>query len=177
MDPHPSVARARELLDVVGDDELRRMLEYWLSIHPGRCLPSRRDFDPADVPHLLGRMALTDVEYDPIRFRVRVMGTGLTAAFGRDLTGRYLHEAIPEFEASYTCAHRVEVAMTGLPGHCAEIPEVPFRIDFAASERLYLPFSSDGAGVDMLLTMTTFLADRATLSPFAGRSGPPPAVS
>lgn len=166
------MVRASEILDVVRDPGLRELLEYWISVHPGDRLPSRRHIDPVDVMPLLRSVALTDVERNPIRFRVRLMGTAVMTAFGRDLTGSYLHEALPGFEESSTYAKRVDVTETGLPVHCFGPPDQPFKLCFPPAERLYLPLAADGRNVDMILTMTKFMADAAALSPFAPRMEP-----
>lgn len=163
MDEHPSVARAREILQVARNDELRALLRYWLAIHPRTGLPGRAAFDPLEVPRALPSLVLTDVERDPFRFRVRLMGTAIVAAFGRDFTGRYLHEVLAGFERDYSYLHRVEVAETGLPNYRHGDPAMPFKLDFAPLERVYLPFAADGRQVDMILAMAVYLAPPSRL--------------
>lgn len=158
MDEHPSVARGAGILATIRDGAMRDLMRYWLRIHPGTQLPARRDFDPAAVPHALRSISLTDVERDPWRFRLRLMGTSVVEAFGRDFTGRYLHEALEGFEQSYPYAHRVEVAERGMPSYWHGYGTLPFRLDFAPIERIYLPFAADGARVDVILGMTVYLA-------------------
>lgn len=157
MDEHPSVARGAEILASIRDGTMRDLMRYWLRIHPGTQLPARRDFDPAAVPQALRSISLTDVERDPWRFRLRLMGTSVVQAFGRDFTGQYLHEALEGFERSYTYTHRVEVAESGLPSYRHGFGTLPFKLDFAPIERIYLPFASDGAAVDVILGMTVYL--------------------
>ncbi len=155
------MARAREILEAAHDDDLRGLLRYWLSVHPGTRLPARADFDPLNVPRALPRLVLTEVERDPYRFRVRVMGTAIVTAFGADYTGRYLDEVLPDFESDYSYLHRVEVAQTGLPNYRHGDARMSFKLDFAPLERVYLPFATDGRRVDMILAMTVYLARRS----------------
>lgn len=161
MDGHPSLARAAEILRSAQNPRLRDLVGYWCRIHPGTRLPARRDFDPVQVPQALRSIALTDVEHDPWRFRVRLMGTAVVQAFGRDFTGRYLHEALDGFEQSYVYSQRVEVAGSGLPRYHHGYGTLPFKLDFAPIERVYLPFADDGTTVDVILSMTVYLAKPA----------------
>lgn len=158
MGEHPSVARATQILQTASNGGLREVVRYWLEVHPRDRLPTRADFDPVQVPQALRNIALTDVERDPLRFRVRLMGTEVVQAFGRDFTGGYLDEAIPGFEGSVVQRQRIEVAVTGLPGHYHGYGSVPFKLDFAPIERVYLPFAEDGRTVDMILSMTIYMA-------------------
>jgi len=155
------MARAREILEVAHDDDLRDLVRYWLSVHPGSRLPARADFDPLNVPRALPRLVLTEVERDPYRFKVRVMGTAIVTAFGADYTGRYLDEVLPDFESDYSYLHRVEVAETGLPNYRHGNARMSFKLDFAPLERVYLPFATDGRRVDMILAMAVYLARRS----------------
>lgn len=158
MREHPSIARIREILTVARDGDLRALLEYWLSIHPADRLPARRDFDPLEVPKALPRLVLTEVERDPYRFKVRLMGTAVAAAIGADFTGSYLDDVWPDAENQPLHLHRVEVAETGLPNYRYGFSPTPFRLDFAPVERIYLPLAGDGATVDMILAMAIHLA-------------------
>lgn len=75
--------------------EIRELEALWHKMRGGRELPSRRDFDPVDVPWLLSRMFLVDVLPTDVaarRYRVRLEGTELVASHGSDWTGRFLHE-------------------------------------------------------------------------------------
>ena len=131
-------------------------------MHPGTGLPGRRHLKTLDVPQALPNLVLTDVERDPYRFRVRLMGTAVVAAFGEDYTGRYLDEALPGLEKSFGIRHRVEVAESGLPNYRYGRSNLSFRLDFASIERVYLPFAGDGERVDMILGMVVYLMpDRA----------------
>lgn len=101
---------------------------------------------------------LTEVERDPYRFRVRLMGTAVVAAFGRDFTGRYLSEMLTDHEVDYSYLHRIEVVETGLPHYRYGEPRMAFKLDYGPIERIYLPFADDGVTVDMILAMVVYLA-------------------
>ena len=75
--------------------ELQELHTLWQRMRGRRGIPSRRDFDPIEVPWLLSRMFLVDVLPGAVpeqRYRVRLEGTELVASHGRDWTGKYLHE-------------------------------------------------------------------------------------
>jgi len=158
--PHPSIAAAREILTQDPDGRIRALIDYWVSIHPGDRLPGRDRFDPIDIPALLPNLVLTDVVEDERRFFARLVGTAVVDAFGKELTGHFLTDVIPNFEESYGFKHRVEVAETGLPSYRKGQSSMQFRLDYAPIERVHLPLAADGVRVDMILSMTTYAAQR-----------------
>lgn len=96
--------------------KIRRILEYWLSLHPAAGgLPARRHVDPHDIPELLDSVALIDVVRDPIRFRLRLVGTRIVEFRGCDRTGGWLDEAWPGFSGTDSYRQYLEVAESGVP--------------------------------------------------------------
>jgi hypothetical protein len=84
-------------------------------VRGSRSRPERADIDPADIPRLvLPHVVMLDVvaEND---FRYRLIGTGITKALGRDLTGKsvtstWYGESYRQLSDAYG-----QVATTGLP--------------------------------------------------------------
>jgi len=68
--------------------------DYWLSLKGEKPFPSRNDMDPLDIPAILSSIALTDVFHSPLRFKYRLIGTGITDFAGRDATGKWLDEEL-----------------------------------------------------------------------------------
>ncbi len=134
------------------DPRFREIFAYWRNKAPPGLLPGRQHINPLDIPRLLPLVALYDVVRDDsnLRFRTRLSGTGVVAAFGSDFTGRFLDEITPpavygEFHTAYS-----SVAETGRP-HYWERP-VPFAVrDFMAIQRLALPLAADGISVDIII--------------------------
>ena len=157
MTEQPSVTKAKCILGAVADGLIRELVSYWLRIHPGDGLPGRQNFDPVDVPRLLPHLLLTDVHGPPYRFRARVVGTAVVEAIGKDFTGAYLDEALPGFADTSGAADRVDVVETGLPSYRCGLATMPFPLDFAPIERVYLPFASDGRKVDLILAGMVYL--------------------
>jgi len=157
MNRHPGLDSVEGILRKARNPELRGLLAYWVSIHPEDRLPARRDFDPLKVRKALPNIVLTDVERDPYRFRIRLMGTAVVAAMQRDFTGRYLDEVWPDARNQLLVRHRVEVAETGLPNYRYGLSPTPFRLGFAPLERVFLPLAEDGERVDMILSMIAYM--------------------
>jgi len=125
---------------------------YWLKKRGAGAMPRRRDIDPLDPelrPHL-GFVVLTDV-VAPERFRFRLVGSLLAEAVGRDSTGKYLDEVYSpaDYERMilayrWVVAHRAPLRVTGNLRHANRA--------WISMESVDLPLSSDGRGVDMILT-------------------------
>jgi hypothetical protein len=72
---------------------LKAFDDYWHQLRGGRDIPLFLDFNINDVPPgTIPYMSLIKVEADPLRFRYRLAGTSIVAAYQEDLTGRYLDE-------------------------------------------------------------------------------------
>jgi len=154
---HPSVARANELLAEAQTDGVRELVRNWLSIHPKDRLPGRQHFDPLGIPRLLKSIVLTDVERDPYRFRVRVLGTAVADAFGRDFTGKYMDEVFEHHQGSLSHSMRVQVVETGLPCLRPAVPGTFSGMDIAPQEGIHLPLATDGTAVDNVLSMFVYV--------------------
>lgn len=135
---------------------IRRAVEYWVSIHPDDGLPGRQHFDPVDVPELLANLRLMDVEGDPPRFRIRVMGTRLVEYFGSDHTGRWYNELFANFDQSATHVGFIDTIRTKQPDWRRGNPALNYEKKFMTLERVFLPFARDGKTVDMLMTIMLF---------------------
>lgn len=136
--------------------KIRKIIDYWQSIHPESGLPGRQHIDPSDFPDLLPHVRLVDVVGDPPRFRVRLCGDRIRDHFGSCQQGQYYDEMYPGFKDRPTFSDFIEAIATGKPswnkGSCELNPE---RIHVPL-ERIVLPLASDGKTVDMLLVISLF---------------------
>lgn len=85
-------------IDELPNDILRDIYQYWLDMRGDRAMPSRADLNPADITALLPYVSLVDVERDPVRYRMRLIGTETVKAMAIDVTGKYMDE-IPLIES------------------------------------------------------------------------------
>lgn len=128
---------------------LRRLYEDWKVRRHCR-IPRRADFDPAALSYILGRLSLVEVWRDPLRFRARVHGTGLTQRLGIELTGKFFDEAPRSKYLDIAMAHFTDVVEHERPSFAWLVNELvhpPIR----ENEALVLPLSREGDRVDFLL--------------------------
>lgn len=158
-DGHPSLAAAAAILAEKPSPEIADLIRYWLSIHPGDCLPGRQHFEPLEIARLLPHIVLVDIEEDERRYRIRVMGTAVVDAIGADHTGAFCVDILPEFKESLSYRHRVEVEETRLPAYHRGPASIAFRLDYAPVEWLHLPLAGDGRIVNKILSMILYAQD------------------
>ena len=118
-------------------------------------MPARADFLPHILSDHLGWIALLDVERSPLRFRYRLVGTGITQAVGRDSTGRYLDELYEPDIYEIAASGFRRVVETQRPVRVQGKLE---QVDkgFMRYEALELPLSDDGVEVNMVMTRCHF---------------------
>jgi len=136
------------------DGKLKLLHALWEAGCNGDVLPARAHFDPVTMPpDLLPWVTIFDVEYDPIRFRVRLVGTGIVNAMGMETTGAYLDQ-IPGFDcviarASWLLEHRKPYFTGNQP-----LTWCPDR--YSRYSVIGLPLATNGHNIDMLLYGMSF---------------------
>jgi hypothetical protein len=144
--------------------EQRQLYDYWRARAAGRPAPARADITPAGFARLLPDVSLIDVE-EPrggaSRYRVRLAGTRLRDAYGREITGACAESLGLGIEPRYWRTVYDRIAETCRPAQGIATPRTPGR-DHLCQFWLRLPLSADGRRVDMILCHDAFvLADRA----------------
>jgi len=134
-------------------DRQRTVYQWFLSFAEHGALPSRADFDPADFPNVLSHLVLVDVEEAPRRYRVRVVGTAVVDATGRDGTGDYYDQNDGTADATERAAALVE---SRKPSFETGLPMLWSPKDYKIYSVLSLPMSSDGRNVDMIMYCLDF---------------------
>lgn len=130
----------------------RRFAEYWLSLWQDDELPRRARFSPAAVRDLLPGTMILEVK-PGARVGVRLSGTAINQAFGRDITGADLLELSPAAARAGRLANHSAVA-EGAIG----LARRRLRSQFGGeveSQEVYLPLgdvSEDGARLVLLHT-------------------------
>jgi hypothetical protein len=125
------------------------LYRYWDSKRAGRPMPSRRDFDPCEVPALLPHLMIVD-KFEG-RFRYRLVGTTVADHMGRDLTGLFVGDNVapPEYAAAYRAGFE-HVWTSGRPVFATSEYE-PTSGNVRASSRLLLPLGEDGRHADRIV--------------------------
>ncbi len=136
---------------------VQQTLETWEALRGTREMPARADIDPVRLPRaMLPNMFLFDILREPeLRYRWRLIGTRLVEVLGRDATGTYWDELYtPEIlvamrrHPDWVMEHRRPLRSLG------QAPN-PDR-SYLRSENLYLPLSSNGDDIDMLLGVSVY---------------------
>lgn len=134
-----------------GHQSLRDLHAYWLSKKGSAIAPPRTAIDPAEILPLLPNVALIDVIGHPPRFRFRLFGTALAAAYGQDVTGQFLDQ----IDLDDLAAEIVEQMETVVRDQCVIITRDRYtkRLDGRHVQyvRIALPLSNDGETVNMIL--------------------------
>jgi hypothetical protein len=135
---------------IIQSTQLRDLYNYWKLKAGNRELPARADIDPSEIPHLLPYLCLVDVVGEAEAFRYRLIGTKVVDLRGRDVTGRWVDDAL------YPKNFR-DVATMMSSAIEARAPVVG-RNRFWGSGKIWskvewlnLPLSTDGGRIDMLL--------------------------
>lgn len=76
------------------DERLAGLLAYWRERRGNRQAPARRNIKPMEIPSLLPIVHLIDVQDDPLAFRHRLVGTEIVEKVGRNVTGKWVDEAL-----------------------------------------------------------------------------------
>jgi hypothetical protein len=148
------------LHQIIADDRLCTLYQYWQGKRAGRAMLTRADIDPVEIPRLLPHIILIEVAEGGRRFRFRLVGTAIIQAAGTELTARYLDEVLPDpdYKAHVLSLYRT-LMETRRPVYSeSEYMSPAGRMDYLCS-RLLLPLSSDGGDdIEMVLCGKVFSA-------------------
>src|SRR5579862_4529995 len=78
--------------DFRADTILGPAFAYWQAKCGARAMPRRADIDPSEMIPLLPHLQITELVDGGARVRYRLVGTGIVAAYGAELTGKYFDE-------------------------------------------------------------------------------------
>jgi hypothetical protein len=138
--------------------DLRAIFDYWRAKRAGRKMPSRADLDPAELKVLLPSMILVDVLYDEAGkadFVYRLAGTREVEARSENPTGKRVAEAFfgPSLENVLGCYQSV---VDRREPYLDDDHFVRGGDHFADEANIFLPLSSDGERVTMILVYTAY---------------------
>lgn len=165
----------RDFRDQIRHPDLRRLYDYWESCRGGRKYPARSDIDPIEFSFALGNVTLIEVQYDPLRFKFRLMGTLMAQRVGQDLTGRMVDELPnPSYRDVLLHAYKESIA-TGQPN--LHLYEQEIEGKARQFEVIRLPLAEDGQKINMLLLCPMFFEPLPNWPPLRtlppGTVGPP----
>lgn len=131
--------------------DLQRVRAYWTARREARFAPRRADIDPADLVEVLPRIMLADVLSEPLDFRYRLSGTGITDVHSKNMTGKSPRELMPAAYGALIHDHYCLAVHRREP--LLHLIVLDTRERSRSYARLLLPLSEDGSAVTMLLTV------------------------
>jgi len=156
---------------IADDRVLSALWRYWERKRGSQPMPRRRDIDPVDIPSLLPHLMLVERTAEG-RFRYRLAGTAVVQAYGRELTGHFIDEVIPEPRRAIAQRHYTTVFTAARPIFVRNRYTAPNATDFVVS-RVMLPLATEaGNGVHLVVIGQTFEYSSA----FAQRLGGNPTI-
>jgi len=130
-------------------DKQRDLYDYWLKIKKDHLMPSRKDFNPVDIPHILSSIWMADViPGDEPTFSIRLLGTDVVEAFGVEATKQPLHEV--EFSAGIVQRFRELIKVKQPYYYQGRFPVE--SEDYKYYSSITLPMSGDDEHVDIILS-------------------------
>lgn len=135
----------------------KKLFNYWQAIKGDKAMPSRADFNPMTITDVLPSIILTEAHYDPLRFRIRLIGTEIRTVSGVDMTGSWLDE-IPQTKdivKRYKWIVKNKKPyfnMEKLKFELRDFINLHAIKDFTHYQALTLPFSNDGENVNIIIS-------------------------
>ncbi len=129
---------------------LRSLFDYWNEKRGDQRFLLRSKLEPREIASLLPLVFILEVQREPRRYLIRLMGTEIVTRFGGDYTGRYMDEL--DLGA---------ITKQVLAGYDHVVDHVEPHLEFAEftqrgrgriqAERVALPMSTDGLSIDLIL--------------------------
>jgi hypothetical protein len=129
---------------------VRALYDYWRAKRGDRLMPSRKELDPVDLKPCLPSIILVDVVPDARRFVYRLVGTKEVSERGYDPTGMPISEAFFAKTAEETLNLYSYIVRSRAP-FCFRDPYEAPDGQIEHEDIVYLPLSSNGTDVDMIL--------------------------
>ena len=146
-------------LEPFGDDRLRQLAGYWLTIRGSRIAPRRSDIDPVEIRWALPIIWLCDFIPEQRRFRYRLAGEEINKMFGFSLRGKYLDEIMRPQALTIPLKRNIRVVSEPSIAHCRGAVYLHHG-KTVLGERLVLPLSDDGLRGTGILGATAYQWDR-----------------
>lgn len=125
-----------------------RLLNYWVARCKNGVVPSRRDFNPFDLPDLVGGMSVTEPVNGGADIRCRLVGAANEQRLGVSLTGRLISECYEPGAAAEQIAIHNRV-MSGTTPVVLRGNFVDIDLEYARFECIYLPVRAE-AGLQVI---------------------------
>jgi hypothetical protein len=142
--------------DTLVAPQLQVLLAQWTTLAAGRIGPQRAKIEPRALAPILPRIQIHEVIDGGQSFKVRLVGTALVAAVGRDFTGATFGAADTGLLVRRLVAALQPVARYKRPIRTSAPRTAAKKISFLSAENLWLPLSEDGTAVTQILGCSIF---------------------
>ena len=126
-------------------------------------VPTRAECDPVDLakinPRVLPHLWLFDVERDPLRMKLRLMGEAITRVWDVGKAGLYVDEVLDPETLIPVGEVAAVICETGVPSYHAGQPIFRSSRNQGLIERIAVPLTSNGSSIDMVLGCSVFYLD------------------
>lgn len=132
---------------------LAKFFSYWLSIRPSAdLLPGRQHFDPLDIPDVMPRVWLLDVDRsEGLRFRYRLVGTREVETLQREVTGLWFDDVHPRLKEKPELLERYRFMVEqGEPTYRRGFINFNHKREHERVENCMVPLAQDGRTVDVI---------------------------
>jgi hypothetical protein len=145
--------------DSVTEPVLAFFLDYWRTARGAAALPVRDSFVPKDVGGKLAWVVVLDALPECTDFRYRVVGARVCDYYGTNATGKTVRKAFEDIDPAI--GKTVVWIMRKACSNCCPIqlagPAIVISEAFCpAYDSLYMPYSSDGAIADRIVSAFVF---------------------
>lgn len=130
--------------------QLRTLFDYWNAGRGDLPFILWSELQPRDIQPLLPLVFILDIERDPRRYRIQLMGTEIVKRFGGEFTGHYMDE-LNFGEAKAQVLADYDWVADRVKPHLAISDFIQTGDRRIHAERLALPMSSDGRQADRIL--------------------------
>jgi len=140
-------------IDAPRDDRLKALYQYWNTLRGDRVMPARADIDPGQIPGLLPHLIMYTVAAD---YRIRLVGEEIVHFTGRNATGHPVASTMSPRSAEMMIKILDAVATEQVPKFRAGKAHWQSDKTYQDFEACFLPLSSDGKAVDIILGGISF---------------------
>jgi len=168
--PRISLDIGRDGVASIPDARLRTLAEYWFARRRVYGIPPRSAIDPLDFPALLPNILLIERigTLPDERYRFRLVGTGVVAHAGRELTGRHVDEALPATYYDYVRLLNRTTLEHGLPVYSASLYHDEGNFVNGLTYRLLMPLLGGPEGRTAMLFVCQFWQRREDIGAWTG---------
>ncbi len=146
-------------LDMIESDILRELLAIWNGRRAGRAMPSRRDFVPRAVGHLLQYVSLVRVLPERDNYEFRIIGDAHVQAYGTNDQGKCLSDVAktsPDFGRALKKTLDAVVESLRPIAYGGAIGRDVGETRFVSFESLFLPLGDDES-VDHIISAAVYV--------------------